>query len=140
MQFRMIWIQVIQGVQYFIQLAVSALFFGREPKRGREKLAELTGRAFHCWNTRSVTRGKVELNDEEQMRLTQIEHEIGLFINPTEQDHRELMEALEKVLELLERGTDEQGQFSPALHKATMLGQKIFKTEWNRIKDDIEKP
>ena len=79
------------------------------------------------------------MSDDEQRRLVQIEHEIELFINPTEQDHRELMEALRKVLGLLERGTDERGEFNPALDKATILGQKIFKTEWNRIKDDIEK-
>jgi hypothetical protein len=105
----------------------------------REKLSELTGSAFHYWNMRSITRGTVELNEDEQRRLVQIEHEIGLFINPTEPDHRELMKALERVLGLLDRGTDEKGEFNPALHKATMLGQKIFKTEWNRIKDDIEK-
>jgi hypothetical protein len=106
----------------------------------REKLAELTGSTFHYWNMRSVVRGTVELSDEEQMRLIQIEHEIELFINPTERDHTELMEALRKVLGLLERGTDDRGEFNAALHKARMLGQKIFKTEWNRIKDDIEKP
>ncbi len=105
----------------------------------REKLAELTGSAFHYWNMRFIIKGAVELSDDEQRRLVQIEHEIELFINPTEQDHRELMEALRKVLGLLERGTDERGEFNPALDKATILGQKIFKTEWNRIKDDIEK-
>jgi len=41
---------------------------------------------------------------------------------------------------LLERGEDPTGQFNDDLRKAKSLGQKIFKTEWDRIKADIEKP
>jgi hypothetical protein len=44
------------------------------------------------------------------------------------------------MLWALEKGGDETGRFNPAREKATMLGQKIFKTEWDRIKDDIERP
>ena len=64
----------------------------------REKLAELTGKLLHYWNTRPITQGTTELSDEERIRLSQIQHEIELFINPTESDHRELMEALRQVL------------------------------------------
>jgi hypothetical protein len=41
---------------------------------------------------------------------------------------------------VLEGRRDDEGQFIEAWNSATALGQKIFKTEWNRIKDDIEKP
>lgn len=104
----------------------------------REKLAELTGSAFHYWNTRLV--GTDELKDEEQKRLTQLEHEMELLINPTEEDHRELLDAIREMLGVMERNKGGEGKFTSAREKTTMLGQKIFKTEWNRIKDDIEKP
>jgi nucleotide-binding universal stress UspA family protein len=87
-----------------------------------------------------LTVGTVELKDEEQRRLAQLEHEIELLINPTEQDHRELVETIKQIPWRLERGTDELGELNPLMDKATALGQKIFKTEWDRIKNDIEKP
>ena len=106
----------------------------------REKLAELTGSAVHYWYNRPLGAETKELGDEEQRRLTQLEHEIELFINPTEEDHKELLEAIRQMILVLERGSEEKGRFNPAREKATMLGQKIFKTEWNRIKNDIERP
>jgi hypothetical protein len=103
----------------------------------RDKLAELTGSAFHYVNTRLTDTWN--LKDEEQRRLTQLEHEIELFINPTEADHKELIATIRQMLRALEKG-DRPDQFNSAREKATMLGQKIFKTEWDRIKNDIEKP
>jgi len=116
------------------------LRFKDAPPAFREKLAELTGSAFHYWNNRPIGVQTEEMDDEEQRRLTQLEHEIELLINPTEQDHKELLEALRQMLLALERGTEDKGRFNPAREKATLLGQKIFKTEWNRVKNDIEKP
>jgi hypothetical protein len=101
----------------------------------REKLAELTAGADHCLNSKLG-----ELRDEEQKRLTQLEHEIELSINPTEGDHGQLVEAVRQILIVLKGADDDIPKFNPALEKARMLGQKIFKDEWNRIKDDIEKP
>jgi hypothetical protein len=69
-----------------------------------------------------------------------LEHEIELLINPTEQDRRELVETIKQIPWRLERRTDELGELNPLIDKATALGQKIFKTEWDRIKNDIEKP
>ncbi|SRR6266446_1303187 len=106
----------------------------------REKLSEFTSAAFHYWNVRQVTVGMVELKDEEQRRLAQLEHEIELLINPTEPDHKELVETIKQIPWRLERGTDESGELNLLMDKATTLGQKIFKTEWDRIKNDIEKP
>ena len=84
--------------------------------------------------------GTVELKDEEQRRLAQLQHEIELLINPTESDHKELVETIKQIPWRLERGTDELGELNPLMDKATALGQKIFKTEWDRIKNDMEKP
>jgi hypothetical protein len=106
----------------------------------REKLAEFTSAASHYWNVRQIATGTVELKDEEQRRLAQLEHEIELLINPSEQDHKDLVETIKQIPWRLERGTDEFGEFNPLMDKATALGQRIFKTEWDRIKNDIERP
>lgn len=101
----------------------------------REKLAELSSSAHHYWNA-----GFEERKDEEYKRLTQLEEEIKLLINPTEEDHKELVDTIRQMLSALERGTRDAEEFFAAREKTTTLGQKIFKTEWSRIKDDIEKP
>jgi hypothetical protein len=112
----------------------------------RNKLAELTGSAIHNFDNRSpATMG---LKDEERRRLTQLEQEIELLINPTEVDHRELIAAIRDMLTALEGdppydrfpSDQESALFDSSLAKATTLGQKIFKAEWDRIKNDIEKP
>ena len=43
------------------------------------------------------------------------------------------------MISALEGATDTD-RFAEAYKQTITLGQKIFKTEWNRIKDDIEKP
>jgi len=105
----------------------------------REKLAEFTGSASHYWNMRQVMVGTLQLTDEEQIKLSHLEYEIELFINPNESAHTELLEAIIQVRWQLERGSDASG-LNENLRKATSLGQKIFKAEWDRIKTDIEKP
>jgi hypothetical protein len=70
----------------------------------------------------------------------QLEHEIELLINPIEKDHQELMAAIGEMLGAMYTGGEKTPDFNPARERVTMLGQKIFKAEWDRIKDDIEKP
>jgi hypothetical protein len=106
----------------------------------REKLAEFISSANHYWNVRQVIIGRVELKDEEQRRLIQIEYEIELLVHPEETDHSELVKTLKQIPWFLEREIDDLGELNTLLKNATLLGQKIFKTEWNRIKGDIEKP
>jgi len=106
----------------------------------REKLAEFTANAFHYWNMRQVMVGTLELKEEEALRLVRIEHEIELLINPNENEHEQLLASLSRIRFLLERGDDPSGEFNDELRRAMSLGQKIFKTEWDRIKAEIEKP
>src|SRR5260370_34683849 len=56
----------------------------------REKLGEFTGSASHYWNMRQVMVGTLQLTDEEQIKLSHLEYEIELFINPNESAHTEL--------------------------------------------------
>ncbi len=104
----------------------------------REKVAEIASCAPYYWN-----KGGPNLEfrrDEEQKRLTQLEHEIELLINPSEADHRELVDTIRKMMWALEVRIERPNQFAESRQKAIILGQRIFKAEWNRIKQEIEKP
>lgn len=101
----------------------------------REKLAELMSSALHYWNA-----GFENRKDEEYKRLGHLEAEILLTINPTETDHKELLAAIRQMMLALERGANDFSRFSTAFERVTSLGQKIFKTEWDKIKNDIDKP
>jgi hypothetical protein len=101
----------------------------------RGKLAELSSSALHYFNA-----GFEDRKDEEYKRLTQVEAEITLLINPAEKDHQELVKAIRIMMLALARGLDDVDNFIEAHQTTKSLGQKIFKAEWNRVKDDIEKP
>ena len=105
----------------------------------REKIAELTSSALHYWN-KDWSSIPDATKDEEQKRLTRLEHEITLLINPSEAEHKELLVAIRQAMVALDRGLNWGDEFAVALQKVIDLGQKIFKTEWNRIKAEIEKP
>ena len=103
----------------------------------RDKLAELSNSALLYWNTEFDRRA-----EEEQHRLFLIEEQIKLLINPDEPDHKELVAAIKNLLWALQKGVlkDSGNDFSLARERVLLLGQKILKTEWNRVKNDIEKP
>jgi hypothetical protein len=101
----------------------------------RYKLAELSGSALHYLNA-----GFDERKDEEYKRLIQLEEEIALLINPGESDHQELVISIRRMILALQSGIDKVDDFIEAYQATRSLGQKIFKTEWNRVKDEIEKP
>jgi hypothetical protein len=101
----------------------------------RDKLAELSSSALHYLNA-----GFENRKDKEYKRLTLLEEEITLLINPSETDHLELVKAIRKMILALESGIDEVDNFIKARETTRSLGQRIFKSEWNRVKDDIEKP
>lgn len=104
----------------------------------RDKLAELSSTALHFLNA-----GFEQRKDEEYKRLHQLEEEITLRINPSEPDHLELLKTIRKMMLALQSGVHDVeilDNFIEAHQKTRSLGQRIFKTEWNRIKDDIEKP
>ena len=103
----------------------------------RDKVAELSGSALQHWNT-----GFDEATGEEQRRLWHLQEEIKLLINPAERDHEELVDAIDRMLSALQRGVELEAarDFATARQKTILLGQTIFKTEWDRIKGDIERP
>jgi hypothetical protein len=104
----------------------------------RNKVAELSSSALYYWNT-----GFDEQTDEKTRRIWQLEEEIKLLINPKEEDHQHLVDTIRQLLWAMEKGVGAEGaadEFAAARHNTSVLSQKIFKTEWNRVKDDIEKP
>jgi Icc-related predicted phosphoesterase len=104
----------------------------------RSKVAELSSSALYYWNTKFD-----EQADEKTRRVWQLEEEIKLLINPGEDDHKALINAIRQLLSAMEKGVGATGaaeEFSAARHNTSILSQKIFKTEWDRIKNDIEKP
>jgi hypothetical protein len=105
----------------------------------REKVAELTSSALHYWNQDwSQLHGSSKKNEDEK-RMIQLEHEIELLINPSEADHKELVTTIREMMWSLDVGLQRADQFAAARQKTIALGQKIFKAEWNRTKQDIEK-
>ena len=101
----------------------------------REKLAELTSRALHYF-----VAGFEERSDKEYLQLGMLEQQITLLINPKEQDHQELVAAIREMVGALDSGDWRTDKFPVAHTEITKLGQKILKTEWDRIKSDIDKP
>jgi hypothetical protein len=108
----------------------------------REKVAELSSSALHYWNKdwSRPLHDSEDMKDEEQKRLTLLEHEIELLINPSEADHKELVETIRKMMWALERGLDSVEEFNVARKRTMILSQCIFKAEWKRIKEEIRKP
>jgi hypothetical protein len=106
----------------------------------RVKLAEFLSLALHCWN-RAVTISSFDaLDDAEYKRLLGLGVEIELLINPMETDHKELLSAMTQCTRALAQGIEHHAEFSLGRERVGALGQKIFKTEWNRVKAEIEKP
>jgi Icc-related predicted phosphoesterase len=102
----------------------------------RNKVAELSSSALYYWNTKFD-----EQTDEKTRRVWQLQEEIKLMINPGEDDHKALVSAISQLLSAMERGTEaDVPEFAKARHDTTVISQRIFKTEWDRIKNDIEKP
>jgi hypothetical protein len=105
----------------------------------REKIAELTSSAVHYWNKDWSNIPDYE-KDIQQKRLTLLEHEITLRINPSETDHQELVKCIRRAMVVLNCGPGAGVDFGAELQRVIELGQKIFKTEWNRVKEEIAKP
>lgn len=99
----------------------------------RDKLAELLGSALYY-----AAAGTEYSTDKQYMRLETLQEQIILRINPHEPDHQNLIASIKQMVNAIER--IDSPEFIKAHTRTTELAQKIFKTEWNRIKDDIEQP
>lgn len=99
----------------------------------RQKIAEFLSSALHY----SVA-GFDERSDAEYQRLTLLEQEIVLTVNPNEADHQELIQVMSTLLRSLSRGVSMPDEGFLAAHdRLTGLAQGILKTEWNRVRDGV---
>ena len=66
-------------------------------------------------------------------RIKHLEEEIILTVNPTEEDHKALLEQIRTMIIALENGPRKQ-DFLAAKDKTRKLAQTILKTEWDRVR------
>ncbi len=83
--------------------------------------------------------GYEDRTDADYQRMTLLEHEIVLTINPAEPEHQELVRAMKRVLNSLSRGvTMPDDEFIEAYEAATRQAQSILKAEWNRVREGAQ--
>jgi len=98
----------------------------------RDLLSEISSSALHYYVT-----GFEERTDDEYRKLTLLEHKIVLMMNAEENDHKELLAIIRKMISALEKGKEGDDTFVSTHTKLLGLSQKIIKREWNRVKDKI---
>jgi len=65
--------------------------------------------------------------------IKHLEEEIILTVNPTEEDHKALLEQIRTMIIALESGPRKQ-DFPAAAARTRKLTQPILKTEWDRVR------
>jgi hypothetical protein len=93
----------------------------------RQKLAELTGNSLHYFQA-----GYEDRTDTEYRAMTLLAQEVELMLNPSEEDPRQLIDLIWKMLHSINsRDLDEY----PDNHKAVIaLSRRILKAEWEATK------
>ena len=69
--------------------------------------------------------------------LSEIQQEIELMINPSETDHQDLVSSIGAMMRAMNKvisGKAPFDEFKTEQRKVVALAQKIFKTEWDRVK------
>jgi hypothetical protein len=93
----------------------------------RKRLAELLSASLHYY-----VAGFEDRTDAEYKRLTGVEQEVVLMMNPHEPNHRELLHVIRGMIAALNQGLD--GPF-PNLHQEmTERAQSVLKAEWEKLK------
>lgn len=99
----------------------------------RKLLAEILSSSLHYF-----TAGYEERNDKEYERMVELETNIILLLNPNENDNKELLKCINKmVTSLWERGPKQYDEFVPSYENVKRLSLGILKKEWDRIKTGI---
>ena len=96
----------------------------------RELLAELASSALHYY-----VAGYEDRTDEEYQRVTLLEINIQLMLNPNEDDHQQLEVLMRSMVTSI--GQQRSDEF-PVLHtKVIALSRRILKREWDRVKEPL---
>jgi flagellar biosynthesis/type III secretory pathway M-ring protein FliF/YscJ len=98
----------------------------------RQHLAELLSSTLHY----SVA-GFEERPDKEYRRLTQLQQEVTLMLNPHEEEHTALVSAIGQMINALSGGKAFDQDFIDGHTETTRLAQRVLKEEWSRIKKGL---
>lgn len=104
----------------------------------RRKVSLILGRA-----TFYAAAGHPPTNTEAvYLELTEIQQEIELMINPREKDHQDLVASIAAMMRTMTKAIspnppfDAIDIFKTEQRKVVALAQKIFKTEWDRVRTE----
>lgn len=96
-------------------------------------IAEIASKSAHYWAA-----GYEDRKDSEYYRITELEHQLKLYLNPKENDHLELMEKVNKMTnDISASNYKDDEKFWNAHNDVMEISQTILKREWERVKNDI---
>ncbi len=99
--------------------------------RLRELLSELLSLTLHY-----RVSGYEDRKDEEYQRLTLLEHQVSLMLNPYEDDHERLLGVVRNLVGMLGEASRDDDAFAEAHQELVRLSKEILKREWNRVKEE----
>ena len=110
----------------------------------RDLLAEFIAQLGTVWVIRATWQGKWDkglapiaadpARLEKMQRLLLVQWKIRLMLNPTEADHQELYQAIERSLDRLREERSEETETATDIETISRMGQMILKREWQRVK------
>ena len=98
----------------------------------RRLLAELTSGSLHYY-----VAGFEDRTDEEYQRMTLLQAQIQLMLNPNEDDHQLLEARMKRMVAEIQYEKGKKHTF-PDLHDEVIaLSRRILKREWDRVKEPL---
>lgn len=96
-------------------------------------ISELAAKAHHY-----TVAGYEDREDAEYLRITQLLHQLRLYLNPMEDDHNKLIKAAKDMSDNLSYANSEsETRFWYAHEQVMIISQQILKREWDRVKKDV---
>lgn len=105
----------------------------------RDLIAELTSEAHYLYIAAAdedTEEGSAK-NERASRRMLFLEQKVCLMLNPNEADHQDLIRKIRALVGAAET-YDPKGPEFGALHEAvTDLSRRVFKREWDRVKQEL---
>lgn len=96
-------------------------------------ISELSAKSAHYWAA-----GYEDREDLEYYRITELKHQLKLYLNPKEKDHQELLKRVDKMTnEIGVSNFEKDKEFWEAHNSVIDISQQVLKREWERVKNDI---
>lgn len=104
----------------------------------RGLIAELTSEAHHLYIAaadQDSDEGSAE-NEKAHRRMLFLEQKVRLMLNPNEADHQDLMGKIRALVHAAE-AYESRPEFGDLHDAVTDLSRRVFKREWDRIKQEL---